>query len=95
MARDLTNLVIAIERLIRFRPDRRHSTQASDGNVVESLSGCSRNGTWHLLLALAIQLYEIGSRTQTGSPIETGKTAFDSSLREEDDKISSASLCKS
>ena len=30
---------------------------------------------------------------QTCSPIETGKTAFDSSLREEDDKVSSVSLC--
>ena len=29
MARDLTNLVIAAERMIRFGPVRRRSTQAS------------------------------------------------------------------
>ena len=94
MARDLTNLVIAAERLIRFGPDRRCSTQGNDGNVVESISGCSRNGTWHVPLARAIQLDKIASRIQTFSPIETGKTAFDSSLREKGDKIGSASLCK-
>ena len=93
MTRDLTNLVIAAERLIRFGPDRRCSTQGNDGNVVESISGCSRNGTWHVSLARAIQLDKIASRIQTCSPIEKGKTAFDSSLREEDDKVGSASLC--
>ena len=40
-----------------------------------------------------IQLDEIASRAKTGRPIETGKTAFDLSLQEEDNKIGSASLC--
>ena len=40
-----------------------------------------------------IQLEEIASRAITGRPIETGKTTFDSSLRETDDKIGSGSLC--
>ena len=48
MARDLTTLVIATERLIRFGPDRRRTTQESDGNVFLSIYGCSRNGTWHV-----------------------------------------------
>ena len=86
VARDLTNLVIAAERLISFGPDRRHSTQGNEGKVVESISGCSRNGKWHVPLARAIQLDKIASRIQTFSPIETGKTAFDSSLREKGDK---------
>ena len=34
LARDLTNLLLAVERLIRFEPDRRRSTQANDGEVV-------------------------------------------------------------
>ena len=93
VARDLTNLVIAAEQLIRFGPDRRRSIQGNDGDAVESISGCSRNGTWHVPFARAIQLDEIASRTQPGSPTETGKTAFDSSLREEDDNIGSALHC--
>ena len=44
-------------------------------------------------LARAIQLDTIASRARTGRSIERGKTAFDSSLREEDDKIGSASVC--
>ena len=45
-------------------------------------------------MARAKELDEIASRAQTGSPIGTGKAAFDSSLREEDDEIGSASTCK-
>ena len=93
MARDLPNLVITAEWLIRFGPDRRRSTQASDGSVLLLISGCSRNGTWHGPLARAIQIDKIASRTQTGRPIETGETAFNSSLREEYDKIGCDSLC--
>ena len=48
VARDLMNLDIAAERLVRFGPDRRRSTQGNDGNVVESISGYSRNGTCHM-----------------------------------------------
>ena len=58
-----------------------------------SISGCLRNGTLHVPLAGAIQLDEIASRTQTGSPIDTEEEAFDSSLRDEDDKTDGASLC--
>ena len=94
VAYGLMNLVIAAERLIRFGPDRRHSTQGNEGKVVESISGCSRNGTWHVPLARAIQLDKIASIIQTCSPIETGKTAFDPSLREEHDKFVSASPYK-
>ena len=43
-------------------------------------------------LARAKKRDEIASRTETGNPIETGKSAFDSSLREEDDKPGDASL---
>ena len=80
MARDLTNLLFADERLIRFEPERRRSTHVNDGNVVVSMFGCLRNGTWHVLLARAKQLDEIASRNRNGSLIETGKAAFDSSL---------------
>ena len=50
---------------------------------------------WHVAreFARAIQLDEIASRTQTGSPIKIGKTTFDLSLREEDDNIGSALPC--
>ena len=44
-------------------------------------------------LASAMHLDIIASRIQTGSPIETGKAAFDSSLGEKDDKIGGASPC--
>ena len=94
VAYGLMNLVIAAERLIRFGPDGRRSAQGNDGNFVESISGFSRNGTWNVPLAHAIQLDKIASIIQTCSPIETGKTAFDPSLREEHDKIVSASPCK-
>ena len=40
------------------------------------------------------KLGEIASIIQTFSPIGKGKTAFDSSLQEDDDKIGSVSLCK-
>ena len=46
---------------------------------------------WHV--ARAIQLYEIAPRAQTGKPIDTGKAAFYSSLREEDDNTGGTSLC--
>ena len=52
VAHGLMNLVTAAERLIRFGLDRRRSTQGNDGNLVESISGCSRmaRGTchWHV-----------------------------------------------
>ena len=75
--RDFTNLLFAAEWLIRFGPNRRRSTLANDGNVVVSMSGCSRNGTWHVPLARAIQLNKIASGVETGNPIETGKPGFD------------------
>ena len=53
------NLVIAAERQIRFGLDRRRSTQGNEGNLVESISGCSRNGTWHVKLARALELDKI------------------------------------
>ena len=73
VARDLTNLLFVDERLIRFEPERRHSTHVDDENVVVSMFGYSRNGTWHMLLACSKQLDEIASRNRTSSPIETGK----------------------
>ena len=78
VARDLTNLLIPTERLIRLGPDRRRSTQTKDGNVFVSIFGCSLNDTWYVTSAGAMQLNKMDSRTQTGSPIETGKAAFDS-----------------
>ena len=62
MARFLTILIIAAERLIRCGLDRRRSTQGKDGDVVKSISGCCQNGTFHVPLARAIQL--------TQSPLE-------------------------
>ena len=87
VACDLTNLLTAAECLIRFGSDRRRSKQASDGNMF-----FYRHLDIHEM-ALAIQLDEIASRTQTGSPIEKGEAAFDSPLRKENGKISNASLC--
>ena len=52
LARDLTNSLLAVERLIRFEPDRRRSTQANDGEVVVSIYGCSRNITSHVPYSL-------------------------------------------
>ena len=92
IARVCTLLLLVLERLNGFGPDRRRSRQGNDGKVVESISGCSRNGTWHVPLARAIQLDKIACIIQTCSPIETGKAAFDSPLRKENDKISNASL---
>ena len=42
VTRVLTNLLFAVEALIRFCPDRRRSTQANDGNMIGSMPGCSR-----------------------------------------------------
>ena len=93
VARDLANLLIANEQLVRIGQDRRRSTQASDGNVFLSISGRSRNCTWHVPLAHAIQLSEIASRAQAGSLIDTEKAAFHSSLRKVSDKTRGVSLC--
>ena len=93
MPRDLTNLLVAAERLIRFGLEPRGSTKSNDGNVFVSISGDSRNRTWHVSLARAIQLDEIASRARTGKPFGTGKAAIYSSLREEDYNTGGTSLC--
>ena len=68
------------------------SNLVADGHrrCAESL-GESDGGT--PLARLAIQRDEFPSRNQTGGPIETRKSSFDSSLREEVDKIGKAWLC--
>ena len=91
MPRNLTNLVIGAEWLMRFEPDRRCLTQETMGTWLNRYLDAPEiaRGTCQC----AIQLDKIVSRIQTSSPIEKGKTAFDSSLWEEADKVGSASPC--
>ena len=56
VTRDLTNLLITTERLIRFGLDRRRSIQGNDDNEFVLIYGCLKNGTFHVPLARAFNL---------------------------------------